>query len=264
VTVAERRKQEREERRHLILDAAERVLYAKGLEAATMDDVASEARVGKGTLYLYFRNKDDLQWGVASRRQEALLQRFAVAHADAGDGLDELRRKLLAYAEHLSSPLEHLQMVLSCWVMGTHLRGDLPAAVEHRTQVRRTFSLLCSAVERGRRDGSIRPGPSAPQVALQLWSSVNGALLLHLQIAHLQSEYPLRELEPSLTAPTLAASVDGCLEGVRARQLDSTIEPAADSTPEPPAVVLGDIEDAAPSEPKAAAAGGDTEGGVQW
>ena len=43
-----------------ILDAARKVVGRFGFEGATIDRVADEAKVAKGTIYLYFRNKDDL------------------------------------------------------------------------------------------------------------------------------------------------------------------------------------------------------------
>jgi AcrR family transcriptional regulator len=46
-----------------ILAAARGVFARKGFQAATMDDVASAAGVGKGTLYLYYRSKRDIYLG---------------------------------------------------------------------------------------------------------------------------------------------------------------------------------------------------------
>lgn len=43
-----------------ILDAARGIFARKGFEAATMDDIAAAAGVGKGTLYLYYRSKRDI------------------------------------------------------------------------------------------------------------------------------------------------------------------------------------------------------------
>ena len=50
--IAERREREREQRRNTILDAAETVFFSKGINLATMDEVAEEAELSKGTLYL--------------------------------------------------------------------------------------------------------------------------------------------------------------------------------------------------------------------
>jgi TetR/AcrR family fatty acid metabolism transcriptional regulator len=43
-----------------LMSAAVRVLSREGAERLTMDDVAMEAGVAKGTLYVYFKNKQDL------------------------------------------------------------------------------------------------------------------------------------------------------------------------------------------------------------
>ena len=43
-----------------ILEAAKRVFALKGFEKATLDEIAVESEYGKGTLYNYFKNKEDL------------------------------------------------------------------------------------------------------------------------------------------------------------------------------------------------------------
>jgi AcrR family transcriptional regulator len=55
-----RRKAEPEARRQAILGAGLAVFAADGFAAAKLDDVAAKAGVAKGTIYLYFRDKEDL------------------------------------------------------------------------------------------------------------------------------------------------------------------------------------------------------------
>ena len=61
------KEQRREERRQQILDAAEKVFFSKGVAAATMDEVAAEAELSKGTLYLYFKSKDEIILSIFER-----------------------------------------------------------------------------------------------------------------------------------------------------------------------------------------------------
>lgn len=49
-----------DERKSQIISAAEGVFRKKGFEQARMDDIAEETGLSKGTLYLYFKSKDDL------------------------------------------------------------------------------------------------------------------------------------------------------------------------------------------------------------
>ena len=49
-----------DERKRQILEAATRVFAAKGFEGATISDIAREAGVSEGSIYNYFKNKNDL------------------------------------------------------------------------------------------------------------------------------------------------------------------------------------------------------------
>ena len=55
-----RKETERKVRQRLILEGALRVFKAKGLEHATMDEIAHEADFGKATLYYYYKSKEDI------------------------------------------------------------------------------------------------------------------------------------------------------------------------------------------------------------
>lgn len=56
--VTERRLREREARIELILDSASEVFAVRGLQEATMEEIAEKAELGKGTLYYYFPSKE--------------------------------------------------------------------------------------------------------------------------------------------------------------------------------------------------------------
>lgn len=58
--IEERKERERQMRRQQIMDAAKKVFAAKGFGGATMENIADEAEFSPATLYLYFRNKDEL------------------------------------------------------------------------------------------------------------------------------------------------------------------------------------------------------------
>jgi AcrR family transcriptional regulator len=56
-----------EERKSQILNAAEEVLTRKGIADARMDDIAEETGLSKGTIYLYFKSKDELILAILDR-----------------------------------------------------------------------------------------------------------------------------------------------------------------------------------------------------
>ncbi len=58
--IYERKQREKEKRRQEILHAARKVFSSKGYNTATIEEIALEAELSPGTLYLYFKNKEEL------------------------------------------------------------------------------------------------------------------------------------------------------------------------------------------------------------
>jgi len=74
-----------------LLEASRRVIGKYGFQGATIDRVAEEAQVAKGTVYIYFNNKDEL------------------LHAAVIDGIRTFLNELRQVAETPCSPLERLK-----------------------------------------------------------------------------------------------------------------------------------------------------------
>jgi AcrR family transcriptional regulator len=74
--IQERKERERERRRQQIMVAAKRVFAARGFSRSTMEDIAAEAELSPGTLYLYFKNKDELYASLSLRILHYLLIRM--------------------------------------------------------------------------------------------------------------------------------------------------------------------------------------------
>ena len=73
------RRQQAEERREQILDAAIRIFCEKGFAGTTIRDIAREVGVTEGLLYHYFESKDQLEqacWRERTWRAELELRRF--------------------------------------------------------------------------------------------------------------------------------------------------------------------------------------------
>lgn len=68
-----KRKIRQKDHRIQILEAAEKIFAKKGFYTTTMEEVAKEARLAKGTIYLYFESKEDLFFEVIERKLDILL-----------------------------------------------------------------------------------------------------------------------------------------------------------------------------------------------
>lgn len=66
----------KQKKRNQIIEAAVKVFAQKGFYLAKVSDVAKAANIADGTIYLYFKNKDDLLISLFEHKMEHILQRF--------------------------------------------------------------------------------------------------------------------------------------------------------------------------------------------
>ena len=91
--IKERKEREKERRRQQIIVAAKRIFSAKGFNKATMEDIAREAEISPGTIYLYFKNKDELYASLSIRILQHLNIRLE--HVKNQNNTDEQKIALL-------------------------------------------------------------------------------------------------------------------------------------------------------------------------
>ena len=107
--IQERKQRERERRRQQIIVAAKRVFSEKGYSKSTMEDIAREAELSPGTLYLYFKNKDELYASLSLR----ILQYLNIRLEDVKKEKDiKPRQKIAAIKEALFDVYQFDPMIL--------------------------------------------------------------------------------------------------------------------------------------------------------
>ncbi|WID98387.1 TetR/AcrR family transcriptional regulator [Bosea vestrisii] len=73
------------DKRHQILEGAHAVFAARGFDAASMNDIAAAANVSKGTIYVYFEDKEHLFVALIEREREKQKQGMYAALAEEPD-----------------------------------------------------------------------------------------------------------------------------------------------------------------------------------
>ena len=103
----------REEVREAILDAADHLLARYGYRKMTVDDIAQEAGIGKGTVYLHFASKEEVTLSHVDRIVERLKERlWAIARTDA-DVAIRLRLMLVARVLFRFDSVQHYTQSLN-------------------------------------------------------------------------------------------------------------------------------------------------------
>ena len=91
-------------KRDQILEGAKRVFMKSGFDAATMNDITREAQVSKGTIYVYFNNKEDLFAALIERERSRMVASMRSALSGDGPVADSLFNFGFAFASHVLKP----------------------------------------------------------------------------------------------------------------------------------------------------------------
>jgi len=176
--IRERKQRERERRRQQILVAAKRVFSSNGFSGATMEDIAREAELSAGTLYLYFRNKDELFSSLFIRVLQYLnlrLEHVISTTADQGvhQRLESLKVAMLDVYRFDPVMLVNLFHLQSSDTM-RNLSEDLLEEIRNLSE--KSLRTLAKIFEPGVQGGDIRELP--PGVLADIaWALFSGVVL---------------------------------------------------------------------------------------
>ncbi len=127
--------EQKKEKELKILKAATRVLAAGGFDALTLDQVAKEAKVAKGTLFLYYRNKEELVLAVFSAMAETLGKTLVTLAGAALAPEELLNGTVLALLEHFDKKRDI-----------TGYSGGLPLAGPSKEKLHSSFAANMEAI----------------------------------------------------------------------------------------------------------------------
>lgn len=147
-------KGERRNRDAEVMAAAVRIFYEKGYSGASLQDVANEVGVLKGSLYYYFASKEDLLLRIMKEshiQSEMIFERIAAKGLDPLDELDEVLRELMQWY------LDNVERVAIYFNEGRRLTGErleeVEAAGRHFEQ--HLYNLLARAKKNGAIGGDV-------------------------------------------------------------------------------------------------------------
>lgn len=182
--IIERKEREKERRRQEIIDAAERVFFRNGFENASMDQVAEEAELAKGTIYLYFKSREDLHWAIAERGMQILKGMLAERILPENRGAENLGAIGRCFIEFARKYQDYFLSILFFEGRSLEKLNLEPGTIRKTFFEGSPIMLLQQAVEQGMTDGSIRSDLSASALTHILWAQTLGVL----QVIHNKKE----------------------------------------------------------------------------
>ncbi|MEW6266306.1 MAG: TetR/AcrR family transcriptional regulator [Thermodesulfobacteriota bacterium] len=145
-------KQKKPEKYRNILEAAVKVFARKGFFHARVSEIAREAGVADGTIYLYFHNKDDILISLFEEGMKTVIEKVSLEINQVDDPLEKIRRFALAHLALIENNKDMAE------VIQVELRQSTKFMKEyHNEKFYEYINLISEIVREGQARGVIRP-----------------------------------------------------------------------------------------------------------
>lgn len=146
-------KRKNNEKYYRIIDAATKVFARKGFYKAKISEIASEAQVADGTIYIYFENKDDILICLFEEQMKAVLDNMVIRISKEDDPLKKLEKFALA----------HLQLVEQNKNMAEIIQVEVRQSSKFMKEYRNDpfvqyLELIADIIRQGQKEGLFKKG----------------------------------------------------------------------------------------------------------
>lgn len=174
--MARRKKEPQNIHRKNISGAAERLFLKKGIENTSMNDIAKESGYSKATLYVYFKNKEELVSVLVLESMQKLYAYISQALSESNDTKERYLKICYGLVKYQEEFPFYFQMVLET----IHID---PESTHFLPEERATFSigeqindLLIEFLENGISCGQIRPDIEVLPTIYSFWGMLSGLI----------------------------------------------------------------------------------------
>lgn len=148
--------------RRAIMAAAAEVFVDKGFHATRIHDIAERARIGVGTVYNHFEQKEDVLLALLEEHMAALADRFAAAQGDPRSFAGRLEARLARVLAYKEEHRAFFALAMDYGLLGpTQGASSLVLKGRKVKSVERLRRELLSFAEQGVREGALRADVSA-------------------------------------------------------------------------------------------------------
>ena len=151
-----------------IIEAAVRVFARKGYYNSRVSDIAREAGIAAGTIYLYFKTKDDILVTLFRDKMAEFVGALRKAIADQPDAASKVRRLVSLHFSMLEDDPDLAEVVQVELRQGQKFfRGA------SGQEIGAYFALIASVLEEGVAEGRVRPGLSVKVATKMLFGAMD-------------------------------------------------------------------------------------------
>lgn len=174
-----RDEEEKKSKRQNILEAAFVIFSEKGFHKATIDEIIALADTGKGTVYNYFTNKEQLFFTLLEEREQGSLEKLTQVSSSDDEPLRKLERMIRIQLDFLAKNTRLWQILLHelrALCQGPMANNDEQRREKCRKQYDRRVALFAQVLRTGRQAGVIKYADT-DGAAYMLFSIILGTAL---------------------------------------------------------------------------------------
>ncbi len=170
---------DKKEKKDQIIGAAVKVFAKKGFAKTTINDIANAAGIGKGTVYEYFSNKEEIinqsyRYFMSAMEldfQEILIQKIT--------GKEKLIRILEGFSQLMNSgTFELVELMLDFWAEGIKTKNSEGILTEEMNKFYHSYrEILADVVIEGMGDGSFKKNINPRSVASMIIGTLDGVFV---------------------------------------------------------------------------------------
>jgi AcrR family transcriptional regulator len=175
-----RRKKEKQHRRKTILKAAQQLFYKKGFRSVTVESIAKQARLSKGTVYLYFNSKEELYAQVLLNEVEKFYERVNHIIETGSSSSEMIFDYANIYTDFFLNERELFRILMTFMLHTDDLRfsDEMRRHIIHTTN--RTIEIIDRIFQHGLSTGEFTCRESVRKSRNAVWGLLNGVIALHL------------------------------------------------------------------------------------
>jgi AcrR family transcriptional regulator len=172
MTIAERKQRDKEEMRNLILDAARKVFLEKGYYQASIRTIAEEIEYSPGTIYLYFKDKDEIFHALHEDGFRRLLEKMQpLQHVP--DPFERLKAMGLVYLEFAKNNKDFYDLMFIIQAPIKHEQEQGQWKMGHST-----LDYLKNVLKECKKKGHFK-NQDAEYLSFTIWSAMHGMCALY-------------------------------------------------------------------------------------
>lgn len=174
--IAERKMREKSQRSQAILKAAKRLILKHGVEGMSMNLLAEATELNKATLYLYFKDKDDLVDAVAYEGLTLLEEEFEKADRGLPSGFERVSKLVRTICAFYKEYPVYFYAMNHQERRRERERLETPFAAKGNEAASRVFGKIADGVRQGIAEGSIRRDIDVNLLLVLLYAQIYGVM----------------------------------------------------------------------------------------